>query len=161
MSYYKRATVFLALSRARPALADLDKVLSLKSDFVKARVQRATVLMKSGRLDESHIDVENVLRKEPENPEALRIYSAIEPLKKQYLDAQTFMEHKNYQPAIDMLTEILEQMPWDASVREMRSQAYLGVGNAVHAISDIRAITKLKSDDTQVRSYPCFMTLLF
>ena len=27
MSYYKRATVFLALSRSRPALADLDKVI--------------------------------------------------------------------------------------------------------------------------------------
>ena len=26
MSYYKRATVFLALSRPRPALSDLDKV---------------------------------------------------------------------------------------------------------------------------------------
>ena len=37
MSYYKRATVFLALSRSRPALADLDKVLQLKSDFVQVR----------------------------------------------------------------------------------------------------------------------------
>ena len=35
MSYYKRATVFLALSRSRPALADLDKVLQLKSDFIQ------------------------------------------------------------------------------------------------------------------------------
>ena len=33
MSYYKRATVFLALSRSRPALSDLDKVIQLKSDF--------------------------------------------------------------------------------------------------------------------------------
>ena len=37
MSYYKRATVFLALSRSRPALADLDKVLQLKSDFIQVR----------------------------------------------------------------------------------------------------------------------------
>ena len=81
MSYYKRATVFLALSRARPALADLDKVLQLKKDFVKARTQRANVLLKMGRLDEAHIDAENVLRKEPENEEATRIYAMIEPLK--------------------------------------------------------------------------------
>ena len=38
MSYYKRATVFLALSRSRPALADLDKVLQLKSDFIQVCV---------------------------------------------------------------------------------------------------------------------------
>lgn len=72
MSYYKRATVFLALSRSRAALSDLDKVLTLKSDFVKARSQRASVLLKMGRLDEAHIDAENVLRKEPENQEANR-----------------------------------------------------------------------------------------
>ncbi len=35
MSYYKRATVYMALSRSRPALADLDKILELKPDFLK------------------------------------------------------------------------------------------------------------------------------
>ena len=40
LSYYKRATVYMALSRSRPALADLDKILSLKPDFIKARHQR-------------------------------------------------------------------------------------------------------------------------
>ena len=40
MSYYKRATVFLALSRSRPALADLDKVIQLKSDFQAVSVHK-------------------------------------------------------------------------------------------------------------------------
>merc|ERR1719400_1371597 len=39
MSYYKRATVYMALSRPRPALADLDKIMQIKSDFGKARLQ--------------------------------------------------------------------------------------------------------------------------
>ena len=33
MSYYKRATVWMALTRGRSALADLDKVMALKPDF--------------------------------------------------------------------------------------------------------------------------------
>ena len=41
------------------------------------------------------------------------------------------------------------QVPWDPLLRELRSEAYLGLGNVVHAISDIRATTKLKSDDTE------------
>merc|ERR1719458_1086180 len=69
MSYYKRATVFLALSRSRPALADLDKVIQLKSDFGKARLQRGSVLLKQGRLDEAHIDLEKAVAKEPGNEE--------------------------------------------------------------------------------------------
>ena len=72
MSYYKRATVFLALSRSRPALADLDKVIQLKSDFGKARLQRGSVLLKMGRLDEAHIELEKLLSKDPSNDEASR-----------------------------------------------------------------------------------------
>jgi DnaJ family protein C protein 3 len=97
MSYYKRATVFLALSRSRPALADLDKVLQLKADFTRARVQRATVLLKMGRLDEAHIDAENVLRKEADNEEANRVYTAIDPLQRRIREAQDFIKHKNFQ----------------------------------------------------------------
>ena len=48
------------------------QVLQLKADFIQARVQRANVLMKMGRLDEAHIDAENVLRKEPNNEDANR-----------------------------------------------------------------------------------------
>ena len=50
MSYYKRATVWMALTRGRPALADLDKVISFKPDFNMARIKRGTLLMKMGRL---------------------------------------------------------------------------------------------------------------
>lgn len=72
MSYYKRATVFLALSRSRPALADLEKVIQLKNDFVAARIQRGSVLIKMGRLDEAHIELEKVLAKDPSNDEATK-----------------------------------------------------------------------------------------
>ena len=37
MSYYKRATVYMALSRSKPALADFDKILQLKPDFLKVK----------------------------------------------------------------------------------------------------------------------------
>jgi DnaJ family protein C protein 3 len=39
-------------------------------------------------------------------------------------------------------------VPWDAELRELRASAYLGVNNLVHAISDLRSTTKLRTDDT-------------
>jgi len=33
LSYFKRATVYLAIGRAKAALPDLDKVIELKPDF--------------------------------------------------------------------------------------------------------------------------------
>merc|ERR1719232_1600408 len=149
MSYYKRATVFLALSRSRPALADLDKVIQLKSDFGKARLQRGSVLLKMGRLDEAHIELEKLLTKDPGNDEATKLYVSIEPLKKAIHEVEDFILYKNFQPALDRLTEIVEHIPWDATIREMRADAYLGIGNTMNAISEMRAMTKLTNDNTE------------
>ena len=108
MSYYKRATVYMALSRSKPALADLDKILQLKPDFVKARHQRGGLLLKTGRLDEAHIDLENVVRKEPDNVEAQKQYSMINSLKDQIEDIRDYINWSNFEPAIEALNEILE-----------------------------------------------------
>jgi len=149
MSYYKRATVFLALSRSRPALADLDKVIQLKSDFGAARIQRGSVLLKMGRLDEAHIELEKILSKDPSNEEASRLYVNIDPLLKTINEVQDFILYKNFQPALDRLTDLVEHIPWDAELREMRADAYLGVGNTMNAISEMRAMTKLTNDNTE------------
>merc|ERR1719499_117373 len=148
MSYYKRATVFLALSRSRPALADLDKILQLKPDFLKARHQRGGLLLKMGRLNEAHIDLENVVRKEPENSEAQKQYSMVSVLQDQIEDIKDYINWNNFEPAIEALGGVLEHIPWDPTLRELRADAYLGLGNVMHAISDIRSVTKLTSDNT-------------
>ena len=108
MSYYKRATVYMALSRSRPALADIDKILKLKPDFLKARQMRGGLLLKMGRLDEAHIDLENVVRHEASNEEANRLYSMIDQLKEHLEDIQDHLNWGSYEQAIELLTAILE-----------------------------------------------------
>lgn len=41
-----------------------------------------------------------------------------------------------------------QSCPWDISLREMRSDCYLALGEAGKAISDLKAATKLMSDNT-------------
>ena len=108
MSYYKRATVFMALSRSRPALTDLDKVIQLKPDFVQARVKRGVILTKMGRLDEAHIELERVLARDPGNDEANKLYVQIEPLQVSIREIRDFIASKNFQPALDRLSEVIE-----------------------------------------------------
>ncbi len=108
MSFYKRATVFMALSRSRPALTDLDRVIELKPDFIQARVQRGSILTKMGRLDEAHIELERVLARDPKNEEATKLYVQIEPLQKSIQEIRDFVANKNFQPALDRLTEVIE-----------------------------------------------------
>jgi len=149
LSYYKRATVFLALGRSRPALADLDKVIELKKDFLAARLQRGSTLLKMGRFDEAHIELEKVVAKDPGHDEANRLYVSVDPLKKSVEEAHNLVAYKNYQPAIDRLVELVEHIPWDPLLRELRADAYLGVGNTYSAINDMRALTKLTNDNTE------------
>lgn len=148
MSYYKRATVYMALSRSKPALADFDKILKIKPDFIKARQQRGALLLKMGRLDEAHIDLENVVKHEPSNSEAMMLYTMISTLQEKIRDSKAYADWNQYQQTIDILTELLENIPWDPTLREMRADAYLGLGNVPHAISDIRSVTKLTLDNT-------------
>ena len=42
----------------------------------------------------------------------------------------------------------IQSCPWDISLREMRSECYLANGEASKAISDLKAATKLMSDNT-------------
>ena len=83
LSYYRRATVYLALGRSRPGLQDLDEVVRLKPDFTAARAQRGGVLVKLGRLEEAHMDLENVVMCSLALYTILSIYNLITFLKTQ------------------------------------------------------------------------------
>lgn len=60
---FRRATTYLAIGRPKPGLSDLDTVLEQKPDFTGARLQRASVLFKLGRLEASAIDYQYLVRR--------------------------------------------------------------------------------------------------
>uniref|UniRef100_A0A8C8S2G3 J domain-containing protein n=1 Tax=Pelusios castaneus TaxID=367368 RepID=A0A8C8S2G3_9SAUR len=60
LTYYKRATIYLAMGKFRSALPDLSKAIELKPDFL-ARLQRGNILLKQGNTEEAKQDFEAVL----------------------------------------------------------------------------------------------------
>ena len=108
LTLYRRATVYLAQGRARAALEDLNKVLQIQPEFIQARSQKGSILIKLGRLDEAHIELETVLRKDPSNAEANKFYDAIPGLKHDYMTSRMFYSDKEYYHAIDLFTKIIE-----------------------------------------------------
>lgn len=71
LTYFKRATVYLALNSPKSALEDLNKALELNKDFTPALSQRASLYIKLGSLDEARADYERLLKMEPGDDEAL------------------------------------------------------------------------------------------
>ncbi|XP_069105211.1 dnaJ homolog subfamily C member 3-like [Argopecten irradians] len=154
MSYFRRATVFLALGKSKSALPDLDKVIQLKPDFTAARSQRGNVLLKQGNLVKAKEDFAMVLSKDPTNEEANLNIQKIHPLQASIEEAHHFFHVREFQAAIDLLTQAIEVCPWDIELREIRSECYMAQGDYFKAVGDIRSTTKLRSDNT-----PAFLKL--
>ena len=148
MSYFKRATVLLAMGRFRSALHDLNKVIELKPDFTSARMQRANVLTKQGLFEEASQDYNKIIvdQNNGEARERLdRIYTIINDLD----NAKRASANHDFGYAIDVYTQVLEHCPWSTEIHELRSECYLKLGDISKAINDIDFLAKLIPDNTE------------
>lgn len=146
LTYFKRATVFLALNRPNSALEDLSKALELNPKFTSALSQRASLLLKLGQLDEAHIDYENLLKIEPDNTELLTMYNKIEKIKDDIMNIQDLFQENQYDVALNDLTPIIEMIPYSTELLKLRASAFEKLNEIRRAISDYRTVAKLNVD---------------
>ncbi|XP_034614140.1 dnaJ homolog subfamily C member 3 isoform X1 [Trachemys scripta elegans] len=152
IAYYRRATVYLAMGKSKAAIRDLSKVVELKQDFTSARLQRGHLLLKQGKFDEAEEDFKNVLKSNPSDNEEKEARSQLmksDELQRLHSQAQSLYHQEDYITAIRLLDEILEVCVWDAELRELRAECYIKEGEPGKAISDLKAATKLKNDNTE------------
>ncbi|XP_037090282.1 dnaJ homolog subfamily C member 3-like [Pollicipes pollicipes] len=147
LTYYRRATVYLALGKAKHALPDLQQVLKKKPDFLAARLQRGNVHLKLGNLDEAHIDFEDVLRRDPDNTEALHAYTLIDQVREDVRQAEAARHYGDHETHVALLTRVLEVCPWSAPLRQRRADSYVAMGDLIAALSDLRTTTRLVTDN--------------
>lgn len=152
MAYYRRATVYLAMGKSKSALPDLSKVIELKPDFTSARLQRGNLLLKQGRLDEAESDFKKVLKSNPSDKEEREARSQLtrsDEIQRLVVEAQRQFDHQDYVSAVAHLDTIIETCVWDVSSRELRAECFIQLGEMGKAISDLKATSKLKNDNTK------------
>uniref|UniRef100_A0A8C2I498 DnaJ homolog subfamily C member 3 n=1 Tax=Cyprinus carpio TaxID=7962 RepID=A0A8C2I498_CYPCA len=152
MAYYRRATVYLAMGKSKSALPDLSKVIELKPDFTSARLQRGNLLLKHGKLDEAESDFKKVLKSNPSSREEQEAQSQLkksDEIQRLVAQAQSDFTRRDYGSAASHLDIIIDTCVWDADSREMRAECFIQLGEMGKAISDLKATSKLKSDNTQ------------
>ena len=79
------------MGRSKSALPDLDKVITMKPDFVSARLQRGNIHLKQGTFEDARRDIEGVLDISPDNEEALAKLEEVQPLEQALFDAETLL----------------------------------------------------------------------
>ncbi|KAF3843212.1 hypothetical protein F7725_002061 [Dissostichus mawsoni] len=152
MAYYRRATVFLAMGKSKSALPDLSRVIELKPDFKSARLQRGNLLLKQGGLDEAERDFKTVLNSSPsdrEEGEAKSQLTKSDEMQRLVAQARRSYSSQDYVTAAAQLDTIIETCVWDVTSREMRAECFIEMGEMGKAVSDLKAASKLKSDNTQ------------
>ncbi|XP_017278080.1 dnaJ homolog subfamily C member 3a [Kryptolebias marmoratus] len=153
LAYYRRATVFLAMGKSRSALPDLSRVIELKPDFTSARLQRGNLLLKQGKLDEAESDFKKVLKSSPSEKEESEAQSQLaksDELQRLVAQAHRSFGSKDYTTAAAQLDRVIETCVWDVTSRKMRAECFIQMGEMGKAISDLKAASKLKNDNTQV-----------
>lgn len=146
LTYFKRATVFLALNRHKSALDDLNKALSLKPTFTSALSQRAGLHLKMGNLDEAQIDYERLLSSEPDNTDALVMSEKINAIRNDILNVQDLIQDNQHDVALNSLISIIEFIPYSTDLLKLRATAFEKVGNVERAIVDYKTVAKLTVD---------------
>lgn len=148
MTFFRRATAYLAVGKSKSALPDLDQVLVLKPDFKAARMQRASVKLKQGRLAEAEEDYRDVLQQDPSHAEASQQMSLLPNLHDAIYHSDAMASQQDLQAAIHYISIAIEVCLWDASLYEKRASYYVTLGDISRAIQDIRPTTKLIPDNT-------------
>ncbi|KAM4699821.1 dnaJ homolog subfamily C member 3 [Discoglossus pictus] len=151
LAYYRRATAFLAMGKSKAAIPDLSRVIELKPDFTSARLQRGQLLLKQGRLDEAEEDFKRVLKSNPstqEEKEANGLLLKSDEIQRMRSQGMAAYENEDYTSAETFLNFVLETCVWDADIREVRAECYIKQGEPGKAISDLKASSKLKNDNT-------------
>lgn len=146
LNYFKRATVYLALNRPKPAFEDLNTALELNKDFTPALKQRAHLHIKVGNLDDAHIDFERLIKLGKDIQEADLQIRNIERLRDMVMNVQDLIEDHQHDVALVSLNELVEQIPLSKEFLKMRADAFEKVGEIRRAIHDYRTIAKLSVD---------------
>ena len=79
------------MGRSKSALPDLDKVITMRPDFVSARLQRGNIHLKQGTFEDARRDFEGVLRLAPDNEEAMVKLAEVQPLEQALSDAEKLL----------------------------------------------------------------------
>ncbi|CAF0987450.1 unnamed protein product [Adineta ricciae] len=148
LSYFRRATVYLAMGKSKSALPDLTKVIELKPDFIAARMQRGNVLLKQGDFQEAKVDYQTVLKSESSNSEAQSQLETTIQMEQLFQQAERLYTSGDYAKAAELFSTVIEHCPWAVKMRELRADSYLQLQDISKAVNDLKATAKLVPDNT-------------
>src|SRR5262249_52946343 len=96
---YYLGSAYTDMQQSDRAIAEFGRIPASSEYYVDARIQRAYLLQKSGRLPQAVDEIEEALKERPENPELIGYLAAL------------YRERKDLKGAIALLERLVERYP--------------------------------------------------
>lgn len=144
LTYFKRATTYLAMSRHSAALSDFNKVLTLKGDFSAAISQRGRVMASLGQWDAALLDLRKL-------DNAKDVVSDIELARTAMSAAENAYTKSDSKDCILHAGKAISVASASSSLRLLRARCHVQEGEAEEAIGDLVFATRLNPSDAEVQ----------
>ncbi|KAH9414859.1 DnaJ sub C member 3, partial [Dermatophagoides pteronyssinus] len=153
-----QASMLIRMPRAThiyfPLLFDIvfNLVYCVYGSDVDAHLELGMQLLMKGQLNDAlshyHLAVEN----DPKNYltyfKPHQYYQQIEHLKNDKYLVEHLVDIGKCSEAIPLLDKLSQELYWSYELRDMRAHCFESIGDIINAINDLRALTKMKSDNT-------------
>lgn len=143
LTYYKRATTYLAMSRYSAALSDFTQVLKLKPDFPAALSQRGKVMSSLGQWDAALADLTAL-------GDRSAAVVALQSARKAASTAEKSLESGALQACVEQATIAITTASASSSLRRLRARCQVMQGDADSAIADLVFATRVNPSDADV-----------
>uniref|UniRef100_A0A8C1FDC1 DnaJ homolog subfamily C member 3 n=1 Tax=Cyprinus carpio carpio TaxID=630221 RepID=A0A8C1FDC1_CYPCA len=141
----------LAAGQLADALSHFHAAVDGDPKNYMAYYRRATVYLAMGKSKSALPDLSK-LKSNPSSKEEQEAQSQLkksDEIQRLVAQAQSDFTRRDYGSAASHLDIIIDTCVWDADSREMRAECFIQLGEMGKAISDLKATSKLKSDNTQ------------
>lgn len=144
LTYFKRATTYLAMSRHSAALSDLNTVLSIKPDFTSAVSQRGKVMSSLGQWDAAMKDLQH-------ERDSKTVLAGIKAARKSAASAGTYHSQGNANKCVEEATAALAVASASPSLRLLRARCLVMQGEVEEAIGDLVFAARLNPSDAEIQ----------
>jgi len=139
MGFFKRASVYLETKKFRQALYDLNQVININPDFVRAYVRRAKLNVDLGMFEDVRKDLNIATKLKPDDKEASKLLKLAEEGEALYQDASSQSD-----PTVmrQLITKLLSIAPYMTKARLLSAQVELNHRQYNLVLEDTLSILK-------------------
>jgi len=148
--YVRRAILYINIGKTNNAIEDFTSLIKINPNFEQAYLKRGKLYLQTAELEKAKKDLEHYKQLKPNDSEVDELINSVNNVKHLISNAKSEFRKKNYQQAIQYLSDAIQHCPQNLEIRKMRAESYYKINEVEMAIGDYSRAIKLQPDNTDI-----------